>query len=71
MGGWRRKWCRVNIQFGKNREVMRWKAVDGRQRWSKSMVFVDGRKIHDTQIRFYNALFRFCFSGSYTSRLSK
>jgi len=53
--GWRRKWCRV-IQFGKNREVFRWRAVGGRESWSqrgirrgydqvKNVFFVVSRKI--------------------------
>jgi len=31
VNGWRGKWCRVNRQFGKNREVIRWRAVGGRE----------------------------------------
>lgn len=30
--GWRRKWCWVNrLQFSKNREVIRWTTVGGRE----------------------------------------
>jgi len=32
---WRRKWCAVNRQFSENWEVVRWRAVGNRQRWSK------------------------------------
>jgi len=29
--GWRRKWCRFNREFGKNREVIRCTAVGGKR----------------------------------------
>ena len=29
--GWRRQWCWVNRQFGKNMKMMRWRAGCGRE----------------------------------------
>jgi len=35
VGAWRRKRYRINRKSGENREMIRWRAVGGRQRWGE------------------------------------
>jgi len=32
---WRRKRHRINRKSGENREMIRWRAVEGRERWGE------------------------------------